>query len=147
MRIRLDLQIDAPPEAVWAELSDLSSHAEWMADAQAVNFASDQTRGVGTEMRVPTRIGPLRTDDVIIVTEWEEGRLLAVGHHGLVSGEGRFEIMPNEKSSVLVLTENLRFPWWLGGPLTAALARPVLKRIWRGNLERLRERVTEANAL
>jgi hypothetical protein len=37
--------------------------------------------------------------------------------------------------------ETLIFPWWMGGPIGAALARPILSRIWRGSLEKLRARV------
>ena len=140
-KIRLEIEIDAPSNAVWRELSDLSSFAEWMAEAGAVEFTSDQTSGVGTEMRVFTRVGPLRTNDLMTVTEWEEGRSIAVRHRGWVTGEGRFEIIEADGGSVLVWTEDLRFPWWLGGPIATALAGQVLKRIWRKNLERFRVRV------
>ena len=145
-KIRLEIEIAAPYDAVWRELSDLSSYAEWMTDAETVNFTSDQTGGVGTEMRVLTKVGPLRTNDLMTVVEWEEGRLITVRHRGRVAGEGRFEITGGGDSSVLVWTEDLRFPWWLGGPVGAALASPVLKLIWRKNLERFRDRVAPPNA-
>ena len=144
-RIRLEIEIDATSNAVWKELSDLSSYAEWMADAEHVNFTSDQTSGVGTEMRVLTKVGPLRTNDLMTVTGWDEGRSIAVRHLGRVTGDGRFEIIDDRDSSVLVWTEALRFPWWRGGPIAAALAGSVLKRIWRRNLERFRDRVAPTN--
>ncbi len=34
--------------------------------------------------------------------------------------------------------ERLAFPWYLGGPLTALLAAPVLAAIWKRNLRRLK---------
>jgi hypothetical protein len=34
--------------------------------------------------------------------------------------------------------EQLTFPWWLGGPLGERLARPILERLWRGNVARLK---------
>jgi hypothetical protein len=37
--------------------------------------------------------------------------------------------------------EDLRFPWWMGGPVGLAVARPLLARIWRGSLMRLKERL------
>lgn len=140
-RIELNIDIAAPSELVWEHLADLGSHSEWMTDAGAIHFLTSQTRGAGTEMRVPTRVGPLRTNDRMIVTEWEDGRSIAVRHTGLVSGEGRFAIEPAGRGTVLLWTEDLRFPWWLGGGLTAAAARPVLARIWRKNLKRFQERV------
>jgi len=131
----------ASPERLWAELADLVSHSEWMADAGTVRFVTDQRSGVGTQMRVPTRIGPLRTDDLMTVVEWVEGRAIAVEHVGVVSGVGRFEVAPSGQGSQLWWRETLRFPWWLGGPIGAGLARPILKRVWSGNLARLGERL------
>ena len=147
LQVRLEIEIDASSDAVWRELSDLSSYAEWMADAESITFTSDQTAGIGTEMRVLTKVGPLHTSDFMIVREWQEGRSIAVSHRGLVTGEGRFEIFGDRKSSVLVWTETLRFPWWLGGPITAFLAGSVLKRIWSKNLDHFRDRVTPTTGL
>ena len=39
--------------------------------------------------------------------------------------------------------ERLRFPWFLGGPVGAVLAVPILTRIWRRNLANLRARVEQ----
>jgi hypothetical protein len=33
------------------------------------------------------------------------------------------------------------FPWYLGGPLTALLAAPVLAAIWKRNLSRLKSQL------
>lgn len=37
--------------------------------------------------------------------------------------------------------ERLRFPWRLGGPITAAAAWPVLRSMWKGNLQRLKAKI------
>ncbi|MDQ1466924.1 MAG: hypothetical protein QOH10_1339, partial [Actinomycetota bacterium] len=42
-------------------------------------------------------------------------------------------------------TERLHFPWWMGGPVGERVAKPVLRRLWRANLTRLRH-VAEADA-
>jgi hypothetical protein len=112
-----------------------------MKDADAVNFLTEQTAGVGTQLRVPTRVGPFRTTDLMTVVEWDEGKAIAVDHQGAVSGLGRFEIRPSGEGTELLWSETLRFPWWLGGPVGAWLARPILKRVWLGNLDRLGERL------
>ena len=139
--IRMVVLIDAPPERVWAELADLGSHPEWMGDAGSVEFVTAQTEGVGTRMRVPTRVGPFRTTDLMTVIEWDERRRIGVEHVGAVSGRGRFEIRPSGSGTELTWSETLGFPWWLGGPLGAWVARPVMRRIWRGNLKELRRRL------
>jgi uncharacterized protein YndB with AHSA1/START domain len=139
---RLTIEIAAPPDRVWAELADLASHNLWMFDAAAIVFEGPQRSGVGTRMRVPTRVGPFRTTDLMIVTQWVEGKMMEVDHEGAVSGSGRFEIEPLGTGTRLTWSEELRFPWWLGGGLGAWVAGPILKQIWRGNLGRLAARVT-----
>ena len=139
--MELVVGLAASPERVWAELADLASHSEWMGDAETIEFVTGQTTGIGTRMRVPTRIGPLRSVDLMTVVEWEEGRSIGVEHVGAVAGVGRFQLRPSATGTELTWTEVLRFPWWMGGRWGAWLARPVLRRIWRRNLERLRRRV------
>ena len=42
-------------------------------------------------------------------------------------------------------TERLRFPWWMGGPVGALAAKPILRAVWRRNLATLKQLV-EAQA-
>jgi uncharacterized protein YndB with AHSA1/START domain len=139
--IDLTILFDAPIERVWAELSDLGSHPEWMSDAGSVEFLTESRDGVGTLMRASTEVGPIRLADTMRVTEWVEQRRIAVEHVGPVTGTGSFEIRNTNAGTELRWREILIFPWWLGGPIGAAVARPILSRIWAGNLERLRARV------
>lgn len=130
--------IDLPLEAseVWAELSQFERHSEWMADAERIDFAGDQRRGVGTEMIVRTRVGPFVTSDVISVRSWIEGESIGVSHRGLVTGIGVFVLVPADEGTRFVWLEDLSFPWYLGGGVASFFAAPILKRIWRGNLKR-----------
>jgi carbon monoxide dehydrogenase subunit G len=134
--------IDAPPEAVWRRLADIDDHVSWMADAASIRFTGDRRTGVGTTFECETRVGPLRTLDVMEVTEWHECRAMGVRHSGLVTGTGRFELEEVDGRTRLVWDEQLRFPWWLGGPVGGLLAAPVLRLVWRGNLRRFAARVT-----
>ena len=71
---------------------------------------------------------------------------MAVAHVGLVIGSGVFEVSEISKnSSRLTWTEDLQFPWFLGGVVTAFAARPILKRIWMGNLHRFKMIQDQAN--
>lgn len=112
-----------------------------MADAESIGFRSREQSGVGAVMEVATRVGPLRTTDVIEVTGWIEGESIEVEHRGLVSGRGRFDLDAVAGGTRFTWTEHLTFPWWLGGPFTAFFATPILAWIWRRNLLRLRLRV------
>ncbi len=140
-RITVSIDIDAPRERVWREAADLASHAEWMADAESIEFETEQRTGVGTRMQVATRVGPLRTEDVMEVVSWSEGFSIGVRHQGLVTGEGSFTLTDLLEGTRFTWSEDLRFPWYVGGRLTALAASPVLHWIWRRNLQGLRERV------
>lgn len=141
-RIELSRHMEVDPARVWAALADLGSHAMWMSDARSSRFVGDLHRGVGTVMEVETRIGPLRTTDILEVTGWQEGRRIEVAHQGRVTGKARFEVAPSGEGTLLSWIEELYFPWWLGGPMTAQLAAPILAAVWRANLRRLEERLS-----
>jgi carbon monoxide dehydrogenase subunit G len=141
-RIRVRTTIDAPPPAVWRRLADIADHVSWMADAASIRFTGDQRTGVGTTFECETRVGPLRTRDVMEVTEWREGEAIGVRHRGLVTGNGRFLLRRRRRGRTeVVWDEDLRYPWWLGGALGSLVASPVLRAVWRGNLRRLGARV------
>lgn len=136
--------IDAPLAVVWKEAADLPSHAEWMADAESIEFLTEARSGLGTRMKVETVVGPLRTTDFMEITDWQEGRSIGVRHTGLVTGSGHFRLAPVAGGTQFTWTETLTFPWYLGGPLTALFAKPVLGWIWRRNLAGLKRRIEGA---
>jgi hypothetical protein len=143
-RIRTSTVIDAEPTTVWQAVRDIASHPTWMADAVAIRFLSDQHEGVGTVFDCDTRVGPLRLTDRMEVTEWEEGRTMGIAHTGLVTGRGRFSIDgAGPGRTRFTWDEELRFPRRFGGSVAAFAARPVLTRVWRGNLRRLKAHVEQ----
>ena len=145
MRLRTCITIDAPPAAVWADVSRIDSHVEWMRDAKSIRFQSKRHAGVGTEFECVTGIGPLVTTDVLTVTEWRPRRAIGISHEGAVRGQGRFTLRRKRGGRTrFCWDERLQFPVWMGGRLGELLAWPVLLAIWRGNLRRLKARVQHA---
>ena len=146
-RVVVSADYDAPPDRVWAVLEPVEDHVEWMADAEAIRFVTEQTRGVGTAFECDTRVGPLRVTDRLRITEWEPGRRMGVRHEGLVTGTGAFTLEPLDggRRTRFTWEEELIAPWWLGGRLTARVAgATVMRAIWRRNLNRLRPLVERA---
>lgn len=143
MGVTVTVLIPASLEGVWQAVADLGSHTEWMQDARRIEFETAQQSGVGTRLRVESRLGPLRTIDVMEVTAWEPQRRIGVSHQGLVRGEGEIRLDPVAGGVLLSWSETLRFPWMFGGPLGALLTHPIFRRIWRRNLNRLRQRLTQ----
>jgi carbon monoxide dehydrogenase subunit G len=137
--------IDAPPAVVWRTVESIEEHVDWMTDAVSITFTSRSTRGVGTRFDCVTRIGPLRTTDRMTVTEWEPGRSMGIDHHGAVAGRGRFTLRRRRrKRTRFTWTEELKFPWWMGGAAGALAAKPVLRAVWRRNLRALKRLVESA---
>jgi len=147
-RLRVSTRLDATPDEVWADLSDISTHVEWMRDAVAITFVSPQREGVGTTFECATKVGPFRLTDVMQITAWEPGRAMGVRHTGLVTGDGVIRLRKLRRGRTrLTWSERLVFPWWFGGPLGAAAATPVLWLVWRGSMRNLRARFADqANA-
>lgn len=137
-RIRSTTLIAAPVGVVWDRLADLADHVTWMADAERIEFLGGRRRGEGTRLEVATAVGPFRTRDVMEFTEWTEREAMGVRHVGLVRGEGRFTLAAEAGGTRLTWEEDLVFPWFLGGRLTAGPASRVLGRVWRANLARFR---------
>lgn len=140
--VRVSVEIPVPPQAVWNDVEHLETHVEWMADAETIEFQGKQTRGVGTVMQVLTKVGPLRTTDIIRVTRWEPPRSIGVRHEGLVTGVGEFVLEPIAQGTRFSWNEQLVMPWYLGGPVGAFVAKPILAAIWRRNLRRLADRLS-----
>ena len=127
--------VPAPPSVVWADIADIASHVEWMNDAVSITFDTPQRTGVGTSFVCLTAVGPIRLQDRMTVTSWEDGSSIGIRHAGLVTGTGVLRVRRRlGRGSVVTWDEQLHLPWWMGGPLGGIVARPVLKHIWKGSM-------------
>ena len=145
-RITVGIDLDASPARVWDVVEPVEDHVDWMHDAVAIRFETEQTRGVGTRFLCDTKVGPIRLTDRMEITEWVPERSMGVRHTGIVTGTGVFDIAPLDGGSRSRFTwsEELRFPWYLGGPLGALVGgQVVMKAIWRRNLRGLK-RIVES---
>ncbi|MEY3482644.1 MAG: hypothetical protein RLZ40_687, partial [Actinomycetota bacterium] len=87
-QIRVAIDIAAPIERVWQVVEPVEHHVDWMADAESIEFVTDQRRGVGTAFLCRTKVGPIRLTDKMRITRWEPNRAMGVEHVGLVTGSG-----------------------------------------------------------
>ena len=140
--VEVSVTVDAGVDEVWAELEQIERHTEWMRDATEIRFIGETRRGTGTTFECDTRVGPLTTTDVMEITAWDPGERMAVEHRGAVNGSGAFTLHPlGDDRTEIRWTEDLRFPWYFAGALGAWGSRPILRRLWQGNLQRLAERI------
>ncbi len=139
-RLRVCTTIEAPPEVTWSAIARIETHVEWMADAEAIRFTSVSREGVGTEFECDTKVGFARLTDRMSITEWRPGVAMGVDHRGVVRGTGRFDLSRlGDNRTRFCWDERLTLPWWMGGLIGELAARPVLARLWRGNLARLKD--------
>lgn len=138
VRIEVCTTIPLSTDDLWAVLEPIDDHGSWMADAESIEFETEQTTGVGASFRCTTKVGPIRIDDRMTVTQWKPGAAMGIEHHGVVKGSGAFRLRPCPQGTRFCWEEVLRFPWWMGGPLGERIGAPVLRSIWRENLRRLR---------
>ena len=143
-RITVSIDLEASPARVWDVVEPIERHVDWMADAVAIRFHDEQTRGVGTKFACDTKVGPIKLTDQMEITEWIPGEAMGVRHTGLVTGTGIFTLAPLDdgRRTRFTWSEQLKFPWWLGGPIGEVVGGGlVMKAIWRRNLKRLKQLV------
>ena len=145
-RIRVSIDINATTRQVWEIVEPVERHIDWMADAVAIRFQTEQRRGVGTSFFCDTKVGPIKLVDVMTITAWEPEKVMGVKHTGVVTGTGEFTLEPiGSTGTRFTWTESLDFPWWLGGPFGAFVGgQIVMKAIWRRNLRKLKQLVENA---
>lgn len=142
--IRVGIIIEATPEQVWDVVEVVADHVDWMHDAVAIRFTSESTSGVGTTFDCDTKVGPFRLTDQMEITRWEDARVMGVRHVGMVTGTGEFTLVPvGEGRTEFIWQERLIFPWWMGGPIGAAVGGVFLRLIWKRNLKGLKGIVEE----
>ncbi|MGK5110926.1 MULTISPECIES: SRPBCC family protein [unclassified Geodermatophilus] len=125
------VDVDAPPERVWAALTDWTRQGEWMLLTD-VETVGDTVAGVGARLAartgVPWRRGRhLGVLDTMVVTEWDPPRRVVVQHTGrIVRGPGIFVVTPRGEHATLEWTERLYLPFGVLGRLGWPLVRPVM---------------------
>ena len=71
---------------------------------------------------------------------------MGVRHSGLVTGTGVFTLTAEGDQTRFSWQEQLGFPRHLGGRLTEFVAKPILTKLWEGNLRRLNAQVVDSLA-
>ena len=138
-RIEVSTTINKPIEVVWDEVKIMKNHVNWMQDAAKIDFLSLNESGIDTKMKVLTKVGPFSLNDIITVTKWEEMNSIGVVHEGIVTGEGAFYLSENDDNSTkFEWIEELKAPYYLGGPIAEFFGGFVLKFIWKKNLMNLK---------
>ncbi|MGP3932003.1 SRPBCC family protein [Nonomuraea sp. KM88] len=125
------VHVPAPPERVFALITDWPRHREWMFMTTA--------RQVGEHaVEAYTGVRPFGFLDTMTITRWEPPTLVIMNHTGrVVRGRGAIRVRPHDGGSRVVWAEELSLPF---GPLGRALwplARPLVRALTRHSLRKL----------
>jgi hypothetical protein len=137
--LQRDVIVAAPPEIVFAALTDWPTQGRWMLGTRV--WAEGESTGVGARLSAFTGVGRVGFLDTMEITEWEPPRLVRVLHTGrVVRGPGIFEVLalPGGRSR-FVWREELDLPlgrlgragFLLVGPIFAAGVERSLRRFAR----------------
>ena len=132
--------IDKSLNDVWSEVSILKNHTNWMKDAVNIEFLDEKTQGLGTKMKVLTKVGPIKLFDYMTVTEWIDKKSIGVDHVGIVTGKGKFTLEElSSEQTKFTWKETLKLPLYLAGTSGEFFVGPVLKLLWKNNLHGLKD--------
>lgn len=141
--ISVSRRLPFPKSIVWQEISNIERHTLWMSDAVQISFSTPNKTGIGTSFTCLTKIGPIQVQDKIKVTKWEEPNTIAIAHKGIFRGIGEISLTHlSPEYCEITWSESITSPIYLLGDLGLLVAKPVLEKIWRHNLEKLEEVIT-----
>ncbi|TXK40777.1 SRPBCC family protein [Nonomuraea sp. C10] len=127
--------VPAPPERVFALVTDWPRHREWMVLTSAWE--------AGDRVEAFTGVGRLGFLDVMTITRWEPPHVVEMRHVGrLVRGDGVIRVRACAGGSRVIWAERLRPPLGPVGWLLWPVARPVVNALARLSLRRLARLLT-----
>lgn len=147
-KVEVSVVVNATPARVWQVIEPVERHVDWMSDAVAIRFVNGQRRGVGTAFLCDTKVGPIKLTDRMEIIEWVPEQVMGVRHVGAVTGTGRFTLTPMDGGTHTRFrwSEEVTFPWWLGGFAGENLGgKLVMRFIWRRNLRALKQIVDSSS--
>lgn len=124
--LSLDVVVAAPPEAVFAALTQWSEQGRWMLGTRVSVTAGDGS-SEGSELSAWTGAGRLGFWDTMVITRWEPPYRVDVLHTGaVVRGTGAMEVLalPGRRSR-FVWSEDLELPLGTLGATGWPLVRPA----------------------
>lgn len=125
MNLTLRVDVEAPPETVFAAATDWDRQGEWMLGT-TTRVRHGDGRSVGSEVEAVTGIAGIGIADRMQITVWDAPSRCEMRHLGrLVRGVGIFAVRPRGRdAATFEWTEQLELPLGALGRMGWPLVRP-----------------------
>jgi hypothetical protein len=126
VRVDARVDVDAPPETVFAAATDWERQGEWMLGT-TVRVRRGDGRSVGSEVEAVTGIRGIGVTDSMRITVWDAPCRCEMQHLGtVVRGTGIFAVQPRDRdAATFEWAEQLELPLGVLGAVGWPLIRPV----------------------
>ncbi len=156
MRVAAATDVGAPPEAVWAFVSDPRRVLHFMSGITRWEVVSEEPTGLGARYRMLMRVGGAEVGSLVEVVEWSEGRDLAWTSVTGIDQRARWRLRRRGAGTRVELrlsygVAGAGLPGWLAERLGARQVRSHLRRSLaqlkrQVEYEQLRNAATERRA-
>ncbi len=136
MNLTARVDVNAPPETVFAAATDWQRQSEWILGT-TVRVRRGDGRSVGSEVEAVTGIRGIGVTDRMRITVWDAPFRCEMRHLGrVVRGTGIFAVQPRGRdAATFEWTEQLELPLGVLGALGWSLVRPVFGWALRRSLD------------
>ncbi len=126
MNLTARVDVNAPPETVFAAATDWQRQGEWILGT-TVRVRHGDGRSVGSEVEAVTGVRGVGVTDRMRITVWDAPFRCEVRHLGrVVRGTGIFVVQPRGRdAATFEWTEQLELPLGVLGAVGWPLVRPV----------------------
>lgn len=128
MRVQLEETIEAPPEGVWAVLTDIEGLPNREQAVEKIEFLTEQKTGVGTRFRETRSMGRRTVETELKVTEMDENESIRfVSDVGGTVWDTVYRCHPEGGATRLEIDMNAR-PHKLSARLMNPLILPMVRK-------------------
>lgn len=143
MRVQAQIDVAAPPEAVWEFIIDPARYLHFMAGMTRWEVAGERATGLGARYRTLMRVGSAEVGGLVEVVEWEDECDLAWSSVTGVDQRGRWRLREEPDDHTRV---ELRLAYGVAGSgilgwVAEHVAAPTVRGHLRRSLQQLKRQV------
>jgi uncharacterized membrane protein len=143
MRLAEQIEISAPPSAIWALITDPSRYLHFMAGMTRWEVADGKVMGMGSRYRTLLRVGSAEVGGLIEIVEWNpECDIAWTSVTGLDQrGRWRLRTRPHGRTRVELRLSYGVAGSGIGGWLAELVSAPTVRGLLRRSLQQLKRQV------